>query len=85
MGRGTMRMVVRLGLVPLLLIAMALCGADQVWGWPRPRTRTVKPLVPRVPPVPPVLSLPPTPPVPLTPPVPQVPVIQPLPPVPPRP
>jgi hypothetical protein len=26
MGRGTMRMVVRLGLVPLLLIAMALCG-----------------------------------------------------------
>lgn len=83
MRRRTMRMSIMLGLAPLLLIAMALCLPDQVWGWPR--AHTVKLLVLPVPPVPPVTQLPLSPPVPLIPAVPQVPVIHPLPPVPPRP
>jgi len=81
--RRTMMMVVMLGLVPLLIISMAVCGPDQVWR--SPRAQIVRPPVPPVPPVPPLTPLPPNQPVPLIPPVPQVPPIQPLPPVPPRP
>jgi hypothetical protein len=81
--RRTMLMVVILGLVPLLILSMAVGGLDQVWGVPR--AQSVRPPVPPIPPVPPVTSLPPSQPVPLIPPVPQVPPIHPLPPVPPRP
>jgi hypothetical protein len=81
--RRTMRMGIMLGFVPLLVISMAVCGPDQVWG--SSRAHLVKPPIPLLPPVPPVTSLPPTPSIPLLPSVPQVPPIHPLPVVPPRP
>lgn len=77
-----MRMIVMLGLVPLLFIPMAVGGPNQEWGWPR--ARIVKPLIPPVPPVPPTASLPSGQPIPPVPQVPPIPPIQPRPPVPPR-
>jgi hypothetical protein len=81
--RRPMQMVVMLGLVPLLVLAMAVGGPEQGWG--RPRARLAKLAVPPAPSVPPVPSLPPSPPVPLMPPVPEIHPLQPFPRIPPRP